>query len=220
MERNWSLGLADRPFDPAVLTFFGIHDLRPNESLDPRIDLSAYTLSSVVDQLCQPAVVIDFTVCETWFRPDELVAIVSGATRLASEFAPPIVEEPNGTTIVPCFWDLERNPVPQEPYFDWVVGLQATLLARGDEPTERWNRRIRTIERALECRPTSLPDGQAACIDESKTSTEVVVRMGGQRAMVLRADSSTTGGEPDYPTSELHQMTRQVAVAFAQRLSE
>jgi hypothetical protein len=218
MERNWSIGLVDRPFDPAVLTFFGIHDLGPNESLAPKVDLSAYTLSSVVDQLCQPEVEINLKACPTWFSPDELVAIVRGATHVASDFAAPI-EETNEVTIVPCFWDVQHKPVPQEPFFEWLVGMQATLLIRGDEPDARWNERVTAIEEALECQPTSLPGGQSVCIDDKRTSTEVVVRMGSERVLVLRTDASTTAGEPDYPTNQFHQMTRDAAVAFAERLA-
>jgi hypothetical protein len=60
--------------------------------------------------------------------------------------------------------------------------------------------------------------GASVCIDDKRTSTEVVVRMGSERVL-LRTDTSTTTGEPDYPSEPFHQMTRDAAVAFADRLA-
>ena len=47
----------------------------------------------------------------------------------------------------------------------------------------------------------------------------MVVRMGSERVLVLRTDTCTTAGEPDYPHNQFRQMTRDAAVAFADRLA-
>jgi hypothetical protein len=226
LEPKWWVPLNERPFSTAVLAFVGIHDLGPNTALAPVVEFSALTAETAAAELCRPRLPeakgtqLEPTVCQTWFSRDDLIALVPGATRVPSEFAAPVGSRPDGTRTVSCFWDVQRNPLSQEPFFEWLLGLEAHLVLRGSQSAEQWSQEIHALQDAEGCRAAILPGGIPACVDEDETSADVVVSMGTDRLLVVRAHSSTTAGRPDYPTSQLHAATRHVAAAFAERLHQ
>jgi hypothetical protein len=197
-----------RPFDAVTLAFFGDYEVAPG-SLQPQVEVIAYSMAEATAQLCEPDVDLDLTVCETWASHDELLTLVSGATSVTG---PQDVGTPGGPWA--CLWTVVGPPLEDPMFFEWTVDVWPVLVARAGQSDEEWNALVGQVEQDKGCTPEALgADRLPACVSRSEDSMNVVVRLGADRLLWLRLDTL------DYPVPEFHSAGERLALFFAARMA-
>jgi hypothetical protein len=167
------------------------------------------------DEVCDPErgciseEPIDAAICETWMSEAELLELVAGGTSVTSLTSFDAINE-RGNVVVLCLWDVVGNPLPAEPWFEWLVQVQASLTVWGSESEAGWTESLDAFEADLGCAPAELPDDRTpACLREEPGKVDLTVRMDTHRFLWLLLTSSTTAGTPDYP--ELRAAAERIA---------
>jgi hypothetical protein len=109
--------------------------------------------------MCEEAVVIDFTVCETWESDEELLALVPGGDHVTG---PQDVGAPGGPWA--CLWTVVGPPLADPTFLEWTLDVWPFLVARTDQSPEEWNAFVAQVEQEKGGTPTPLcAHGVPAC---------------------------------------------------------
>jgi hypothetical protein len=207
MRLRQGLDLPVRPYGGVTVSFFGDHET--TGPLQPQVEVAALPLADAIAQVCEDAVVIDFTVCDTWASHEELLMLVPGSDHVTG---PQDVGAPGGPWA--CLWTVVGPPLADPMFFEWTVDVWPFLVARTDQTAEEWNAFVAQIEQEKECAPIPLgADGVPACVARTEDSMDVVVRLGADHVLWLRLDTL------DYPVAQFHGAGEQLALFFATRLA-
>lgn len=160
---------------------------------------------------------VDASYCPTWLSEGDLLTLVAGGTSVTSltSFDGP---DDLGNPTVFCLWDVVGNPLPAEPWFDWVVSVQLALKMWGDVSPANWEAGLDAAEAEIGCEPATLPDNRTpVCLRDRPETVDVTVRLDAFRFLWLRLTSSTTGETPDYP--KLREAAERIAAFLIARLN-
>jgi hypothetical protein len=197
-----------RPFDAVTLAFFGDYEAAPG-SLQPQVEVIAYSMADATNQLCEPDVDLDLTVCDTWASHEELLALVPGGTSVTG---PQDVGTEGGPWA--CLWTVVGPPLEDPMFFEWTVDVWPFVVVRAGQSDEEWNALVGRVEREKGCTPEPLgADRVPACVSRSDDSMDVVVRLGADRLLWLRLDTL------NYPMPDFHSAGEQLALFLAARLA-
>ena len=156
------------------------------------------------DEFCDPEqgclpLRIDASVCPTLLSDADLLALVVGGTDVTSLTSFEGGDDQGNLTVV-CFWDVVGNPLPVEPWFEFLVQVQVAVKVRGDVSPADWEKGLDDSEAALGCAAEELPvDRTPVCLSDELGQTDLMVRLDADRFLWLLLTSSMTEGVPDYP---------------------
>jgi hypothetical protein len=168
------------------------------------------------EQGCLPRQ-INTSTCETLLSEADLLALVTGGTSVTS-LTSFDGEDDQGNLTLLCLWDVVGNPQAAEPWFDWLVTVQAALKVRIDVSLAEWEEGLDAIDAGLDCAPAELPsDHTPVCLSERPGAVDLSVRPDPDRFLWLLLTSSKTGDAPDYPV--VREATERIAAFLIAKLN-